>query len=254
MNDIISLQVEGGIARVTLCQAPVNAVNDAWIDRLNAVLDQVEARNDIKVLWLRSDQKVFCAGADLEFMRARFLTEEGRVLMVAFTRRMQEVYARIERLPLVTLAEIGGAALGGGFELALSCDLRLVADTAKVGLPEVRLGLLPAAGGTQRMTQLCGASIARRLILGAEIVVGADAPGLGLAQWAAPRDELEARARALAERLAALPSAAVAESKTCIAAALSGEGNGFEVELAGSGRLLGNADTQALVRKFLEKS
>ena len=251
--DIISLDIEGAVARVTLCRPPVNAVNDEWVARLNAVLDAIERRDDINVLWLRSDQKAFCAGADLEFMRARFLTEEGRTLMIDFTRRMQEVYARLERLPLLTVAEISGAALGGGFELALACDLRVVADTAKVGLPEVRLGLLPAAGGTQRLTRLCGEGIARRLILGAEIVAGVDAPALGMAQWAVPAAELESYTRALVERLAGLQRTALAASKTCIAAALAGRGDGYEVELAGSRGLLGDADTQARVRRFLEK-
>lgn len=252
--DIISLDIQGAVARATLCCPPVNAINDEWVARLNAVLDEVERRGDINVLWLRSNQRAFCAGADLEFMRARFLTEEGRVLMIDFTRRLQEVYARLERLPLLTLAEIGGAALGGGFELALACDLRVVADSAKVGLPEVRLGLLPAAGGTQRLTRLCGEGIARRLILGAEIVSGADAPALGMAQWAVPLAELERYTLTLVERLAALPRAALAASKTCIAAAVAGDAQGFEIELAGSRGLLGNADTQARVRRFLEKS
>jgi len=253
MSELISLELQGAIARVTLCRPPVNAINDAWVDRLNAVLDEIAQRAEVNVLWLRSNQRVFCAGADLEFMRACFLSEEGRAQMIAITRRMQEVYARLERLDRLTLAEIGGAALGGGFELALACDLRIVADSAKLGLPEVRLGLLPAAGGTQRLTRLCGEGLARRLILGAEIVPGCDAPGLGMAQWAAPAAELETRTRALAERLAQLPRAALAAAKTCIAAALDGGAQGFEVELAGSRMLLGNADTQARVRRFLEK-
>lgn len=250
---LISLEIDGPVAMATLCHPPVNAVNDEWVARLNEILDQVERDERVSVLWLRSSERVFCAGADLEFMRARFLTEEGRVRMIDFTRRMQEVYARLERLGLVSVAEIGGAALGGGFELALACDLRLVADTAKIGLPEVRLGLLPAAGGTQRMTRLCGEGIARRLILGAEIVSGAEAVALGLAHWVAPPDELQATARAVVERIAQLPRAALAASKACISAALDGSGNGFEVELAGSRMLLGQAETQQRVRRFLEK-
>ena len=182
-----------------------------------------------------------------------WIVEEGRVRMIDFTRRMQEVYARLERVGLVSVAEIGGAALGGGFELALACDLRLVADTAKIGLPEVRLGLLPAAGGTQRMTRLCGKGVASRLILGAEIVTGAEAVALGLAHWVAPPDELQATARAVVERIAQLPRAALAASKACIGAALDGSSNGFEVELAGSRMLLGQQETQQRVRRFLEK-
>lgn len=251
---MIDLTIEGGIAVATLCQPPVNAINDDWVARLDAILSQLEKNPSISVLWIRSNQRVFCAGANLEFMRARFLTEEGRVLMIAFTRRLQEVLARLEKIGLVTLAEIGGAALGGGFEMALACDLRIVSDTAKIGLPEARLGLLPAGGGTQRMTRLCGEGVARRLILGAEMINGSTAVGLGLAQWAAPAAELEAAARALATRIAELPRQALAECKTCINAALQPDVNGFEVELAGSKRLLGSTQTQQLVRQFLEKS
>ena len=250
---IISLGIDGPIAIATLCQPPVNAVNDEWVTRLNEILDQVERNQSVNVFWLRSSERVFCAGADLEFMRARFLTEEGRVRMIDFTRRMQEVYARLERLGTVSVAEIDGAALGGGFELALACDLRLVANTAKVGLPEARLGLLPAAGGTQRMTRLCGKGIASRLILGAEIVSGAEAVALGLAHWAAPSDGLQAATRAVVERIAQLPRAALAASKACIDAALDHNSDGFEAELTASRALLAQHETQLRVRRFLEK-
>ncbi|MCX7175060.1 MAG: enoyl-CoA hydratase/isomerase family protein [Proteobacteria bacterium] len=251
---MITLSISGAVAIATLSQAPVNAMNDEWVTRLEEILGELEQDECLGVLWIRSDQRVFCAGADLEFMRARFLTEEGRALMIAFTRRLQEVFARLERIGLVTVAEIGGAALGGGFELALACDLRFVAETAKVGLPEARLGLLPAGGGTQRLTRLCGAGIARRLILGAEIVTGSVAVDLGLAHWAAPLAELQAATRSVVERIAGLPRAALAESKQCIAAAMDPSLDGYEVELAGSGRLLATAETQQQVKSFLDKS
>lgn len=250
---MISLSIDGAIAVATLCRAPVNAINDEWVVRLNEVMDELEQAPRVAVLWLRSSERVFCAGADLEFMRARFLTEEGRALMIGFTRCLQEVYARLERIGMVTVAEIGGAALGGGFELALACDLRFVADTARVGLPEARLGLLPAAGGTQRLTRLCGEGVSRRLILGAEIVTGSDAVSLGLAQWMAPAADLQASTRVLVERIAELPRQALAACKECIGEAAAGTGEGFEVELAGSRMLLGTSDTQNRVRRFLEK-
>jgi len=249
----ISLAIDGGVAVATLCRPPVNAVDDAWIARLNAVLDEAEGDGQVRVLWIRSAQRVFCAGADLEFMRQRFATEAGRRAMIDFTRRLQQVYARIERSALVSVAEIGGAALGGGFELALACDLRVVADEARLGLPEARLGLLAAAGGTQRMTRICGEATARRLILGAEAVQGAEAVALGLAQWRAPAAELQATASAIAERIAGLPGPALRESKRCIAAALDPRQDGYEVELDGSGALLALEETQARVRRFLDR-
>ncbi len=250
---MISLAIEGAIAIATLSRPPVNAINDEWITRLGEVLDEVEGNERVSVFWIRSRERVFCAGADLEFMRARFSTDEGRARMVDFTRRLQAVYARLEGIGKVSIVEIGGAALGGGLELALACDLRVVAATAKVGLPEARLGLLPAAGGTQRLTRLCGEGIARRLILGAETVGGDEAVALGLAQWVAPSAQIEAATRAIVQRIAELPKTALAACKACIAVALDGGEDGFELELAGSRMLLGMSETQQRVRRFLEK-
>jgi enoyl-CoA hydratase/carnithine racemase len=171
--------------------------------------------------------------------------------MVAFVREIQRVYARLERLPLVTLAEIGGAAMGGGLELALACDLRIASNEAQLGLPEARLGLLPGAGGTQRLARIAGEATAKRLILGAEVVSGAQAAALGIVQWAAPQEELAARARALAAGIAELPRDALAFCKRCIDAAPGAAG--FEMEVQGTASLLASDTTQRRVRAFLEK-
>ena len=250
---MISLSIEGAVAVATLCRLPVNAINEEWVARLDAVLDEVERASAVAVLWIRSSERVFCAGADLALMRSLFDSPAGRTRMINLTRRMQAVFARLESLPKVTLAEIGGAAMGGGFELALACDLRLVAESARIGLPEARLGLLPAAGGTQRMTRICGEAVARRLILGAELVGGEDAAGLGLAQWSAPSAEIEATARALAARIADLPAATLAACKHCIDVALDAGTDGYEAELAGSARLLAEPETRRRVTRFLEQ-
>ena len=250
---MISLEVQNGIAVATLCRPPVNAINEEWLAALNGVMDAVEGDAGVKVLWIRSRERVFCAGADLALMRERFASDAGRREMVGTARSMQQAFARLEKLGKVSIAEIGGPAMGGGFELALACDLRLVADTAKVGLPEARLGLLPGAGGTQRMTRLCGDAVARRLILGAELVSGKDAVALGLAHWAVPAAELEASTRAVADRIAGIPTAALGACKRCIEAALEADKDGFEVELEQTALLYANDETQGLVRAFLDK-
>ena len=251
---MISLSIVGAVAVATLCRPPVNAINEEWVARLDAVLDEVERASAVAVLWIRSRERAFCAGADLALMRSLFDSPAGRTRMIDLTRRMQAVFARLESLPKVTLAEIGGAAMGGGFELALACDLRLVADSARIGLPEARLGLLPAAGGTQRMTRVCGAAVARRLILGAELVGGSDAVGLGLAQWAAPAAETETAAGALAARIADLPAATLAACKQCIDIAAAMGAGGYEAEIAGSATLLAETETRRRVTRFLEKT
>lgn len=250
---MISLKIDGAVATATLCRPPVNAINDEWLDRFDEILDIVEANDEIGVLWIRSDQRVFCAGADLAQMRTLFASEAGRAQMIETTRRMQAVFARLERSSKVSVAEIGGAAMGGGFELALACDLRLVAESANVGLPEARLGLLPAAGGTQRMTRICGEAVSRRLILGAELINGTQAVALGCAHLSAPAADLERLAGEQVARLAELPAQALAACKRCILAALDDSVDGYEVELEGSAALLASPDTQARVQRFLAR-
>ena len=242
---MISLAREGPLAVATLARAPVNAIDEQWLGRLDEVLGQAEGAT---VLLLRSSQKAFCAGADLELMRSRFDSAEGRARMVDFVREIQRVFARLERLPQVTLAEIGATAFGGGLELALACDLRIAAEDARLGLPEPRLGLIPGAGGTQRLPRIAGEAVARRLILGAEVISGAQALQLGVVQWAVPAKDLPDRALALAREIAALPAAALAEAKACIGAA-----HGYEHELEATLRLLARDETQSRVRAFLEK-
>jgi len=248
----LMLALEGTLAIATLARAPVNAVDEPWLASLDGALDAV-GRAGATVLLLRSDQRAFCAGADLALMRSRFDSPEGRARMIAFVRDMQRVYARLENLPQVTIAEIGGPALGGGLELALACDLRIAAREAKLGLPETRLGLLPGAGGTQRLTRIAGEAVAKRLILGAEVVSGAQAEALGIVQWAVPGGELAARARALASEIAALPGAATAAAKRCVGAALGAGGGGYEMEIQGTADLLAGETTQELVRRFLSR-
>jgi enoyl-CoA hydratase/carnithine racemase len=166
---------------------------------------------------------------------------------------MQRVFARIERAPFVTLAEIGGAALGGGLELALACDLRVAAQEAKLALPEVGLGLLPAAGGTQRLTSLCGPGVARRLILGGEAIDGGEAERLGVVQWARPAAALASWTAGLAERIALHPREAIAANKRCIALAAPSCAEGFAAELAATRALYAAPQTHQRVGAFLDR-
>jgi len=253
LASMITLAIDGTLATCTLARAPVNAIDEEWLARLEQVLAEVERAPDVGALLVRSTERAFCAGADLAQMRSRMDSPEGRVRFVAFVREIQRVFARLEKLPQVTLAEIGTNALGGGLELALCCDLRIAAEDARIGLPETGLGLLPGAGGTQRLTRIAGEATAKRLILGAEVVPGAQAAALGIVHWAVPASDLAERARAIARGLAALPAAALAEAKRCIGAAVARETPGYELELDATLRLLGQEETRARVRAFLEK-
>src|SRR5665647_1628911 len=239
------------VTTLTLKHPPVNAISEEWVRAFDAKLDELGRGPRFTVLHIRSEQKVFCAGADLKEVRAHMEMADGPDRMYAYVAGIQRLCARIEALPQVTLAEISGAAMGGGFELALACDLRIAANEAKVGLPEARLGLIPGAGGTQRLTRLCGPALASRLILGAEILDGATAATLGVVHWAAPRAELPARAAEIAQRIAGLPSAALAASKVCIAAAGQPGRGGYTDELEFTRSLLSNPETQKRVTAFL---
>ena len=248
---MFAMTVSHAIATLTLSRAPVNAISEEWIARFDAMLDDLAVRSDWRVLHLRSDQKVFCAGADLKQIGDRIAAADGPDRTFSYVAAMQRLYARIEKLPQVTLAEIGGAAMGGGLELALACDLRICAVEAKLGLPEARLGLIPGAGGTQRLTRLCGRPVAARLILGAEQIDGLAAGALGIVHWAVPRAELAESAIAIARRIAALPAAALAASKLCIAAACEPGRTGYFEELEATRLLLTNSETRERVKAFM---
>jgi enoyl-CoA hydratase/carnithine racemase len=250
----VLLERVGRIVIATLSRPPVNALNDELIERLDAVLDHVTDDQEVTVLHIRSDQQAFCAGADLALMQSCFGTLEGPDVMLDLVRRMQRLFARIEAAPVLTLAEIGGAAMGGGLELALACDIRVASNEAKLGLPEVGLGLLPGAGGTQRLTRLCGRGIANRLILGGEIVDGASGERLGIVQWAQPLPQLAPWTRDLSARFAQAPRAALAASKRCLAAFGDPHRDGFAEELAATRKLYQHPETRRRVAEFLEKS
>jgi enoyl-CoA hydratase/carnithine racemase len=250
---IVRSERVGDALVVTLARAPVNAIDDTLLGELDAVLDRVERDESISALHLRSAFDVFSAGADLALIRSSTATPQGRNRMVAIVQDMQRVFARLENAPCVTMAELAGATLGGGFELALACDWRVAAHEARIGLPEAGLGLLAAGGGTQRLTHLVGPGIARRLILGAETVNGREAERLGLVQWAVPRTELADFARALAARSAAIPRATLAENKRCITLASAPHGDGFGAEIAATRRLYENPETRRRVSAFLDR-
>lgn len=250
---MLSLERIGRTAMATLSRPPVNALNDELLANLDSMLDEVAADEEVSVLHICSDQDAFCTGADLALMRSCFATPEGPEVMVEVVRRMQRLFERIEAASLVTIAEIGGAALGGGLELALACDIRVAALEAKLALPEVRLGLLPGAGGTQRLARLCGRGIANRLILGGEVVDGALAERLGIVQWAHPRERLTEWTRELAANFANAPRAALAASKRCIAVADGPVRAGYAEELASTRRLYDHPETRRRVSEFLSR-
>lgn len=250
---MISCQIENGVATVKLAHSPVNAINTPFIEELHRALDSIEAHRDVALLIFDSDERAFSAGADLQVIQGFFGTADGPVAMQTFVASMHRLFDRIENLPLVTLAAMRRTALGGGLELALSCDLRLAAEDAVLGLPEARVGMIPGAGGTQRLTQLCGRGVASRLILACEAVDGREAERLGLVQWAVASDAFDKRLAELARSIPTLSRPALAASKDCILAALDPSIDGYARELEKPLHLVRTPEATERIGAFLSR-
>jgi len=249
----LALDFEQGIGTVTLQRPPVNGLNADWVERFAAVLDEVESSSGLAALRIRSACPVFSAGGDLAFMRANFDSVDGRERIQHFVGGCQRQLARLAAMPLVSVAQIGGPAMGGGLELALACDFRIIAADARLALPEVGLGLIPGAGGTQRLTQLAGTAVARRLILGAEPVDAATAVRWGICDQIIDAGELEAATLAFCARIRGLSAAGIAQAKRCIGAALAADRDGYGEELEATRILMADADTQERIRRFFSR-
>ena len=234
---------------ITLTRAPVNALSDNFIAGFHKVLDDIESMSDVVVVHVRSGLSLFSAGADLKEVEMRL--SEPPENMVKYNRSLHKLFDRIESLQCVTLCEINGAAYGGGLEMALTCDLRIAAESATIGLPEARLGLIPGAGGTQRLTRLCGPGVASRLILGCEVVDGATACTIGVVQWAVPSADLASRAGQLRDQISTLALPALRVSKKCIAAFIRPDLDGFEMEIESQRELIVSAEARTRVTAFV---
>ena len=235
------------IAVLTLDRPPLNAIDEQLVTELAAATAELVADLDTRAVLVRSAlDGVFMAGADIhEFER---IATEGidRALLA------QEVFTAFAELPQPTVAAINGHALGGGLELALVCDFRFAAraEGALLGLPEVRLGLLPGAGGTQRLTRLVGTGRATELIMKGIQLSPEEASEAGIVHFLVEPDELEERARDYAVRLARQAPIALRGIKRAIRAAWSD--GGFEVEREAFREVLASEDAQVGVKAFLE--
>lgn len=164
--------------------------------------------------------------------------------MKATVRRFHDVYDLLAGSPVVTIAEIEGHALGGGLELALACDIRIASHDAKLGLREAKVGLLPGAGGTQRLTRLRGEGIAARIILSGDVVNGAEAGRIGLVQWAFEAAGFGQSAAAIVARTAGLSPGAQRIAKSCIRLAVQKQSRGAQAEIEGIWTLMGSDETR----------
>jgi len=193
---MIKVDTSEGIATLTIDRPEVkNALDLATVGEIRAALQTVAANAEAGVLILTgAGDAAFVSGADINDIRARG-RDEGLAAINS------SLFAEIERFPRPTIAAVNGYALGGGCELALACDLRIAADTAKFGQPELGLGIIPGAGATQRLPRIIGMGRAKHLILTGEVIDAKQALEIGLVTAIAPPGQLQIRARELAKRV-----------------------------------------------------
>ena len=228
----------------------LNALNKDTIDELHAAFEMFEGESEIAVIILTgSGEKAFVAGADIsEF--AHFNAVEGAEL----ARRGQELlFDFIQNLKTPVIAAVNGFALGGGLELAMACHFRVASDNAKLGLPEVSLGVIPGYGGTQRLPQLVGKGKAMEMILTAGMISAMDAKEWGLVNYVVPQDELALLCEKLARKISRNSSVAIGAAISAINANFESGVNGYNVEISAFGNSFETEDFREGTSAFLEK-
>ncbi|MBM3323149.1 crotonase [candidate division WOR-3 bacterium] len=238
-----------GIGWLKFNRPPVNALNTEVVLEVERAFDWFATQDDVMVVVLTGEGKAFVAGADIAEM-SRFTPLQARV----FAQNGHRALARVASIEKPVIAAVNGFALGGGCEIALACDIRVLADTARIGQPEVNLGLLPGFGGTQRLARLVGPGRAKELIFAADAIDAAEALRIGLANRVVPADKLLETVTEMARKIAAKGPTAVRLAKTCINRGLDtdlGTGNAFEIEAFGV--CFSSGEPAEGTRAFLEK-
>lgn len=209
----VLLEKKGHIAVATINRPKaLNALNSQVLEDIDQLVERVKADDEIRALVITgSGEKAFVAGADIGEM-STLTKAEGE----AFGKKGNDVFRKLETLPIPTIAAVNGFALGGGCELAMSCDIRICADNAMFGQPEVQLGITPGYGGTQRMARLVGAGIAKEMIYTARNMKADEALRIGLVNAVYPQADLMAAAEKLAGKIARNAPIAVRLSKKMI--------------------------------------
>lgn len=247
----VRLERRGPVALVTLDRPDqLNAINRDIVAGLDRAVGEVERDPGLRAVVLTGAGRAFCAGADIAMMQ----TLDSAHAFAAYLAELGGVLDRIERLACPVIGALNGMAFGGGLELALTCDLRIMAEGASVGVPEIRIGVLPGGGGTQRLPRLVPTAIAAEMILSGAPLPAADALRIGLVNALAPAAEVVDVALAKAAALAELPTAALAAGKLLVrAAAATDLANGLELERRIVTDLFDSADRVEGMGAFLEK-
>lgn len=220
MGEFVNLEVsDKGVGTIRIDRPKLNPLNDQVALEIGEAVDVVAGDESVRAVIVYGGERVFAAGADIKEM-----STQDPVEMFRYIGRFQNVFTRLEQLSVVTIAAINGYALGGGCELALACDLRICAEDSQLGQPEILLGVIPGAGGTQRLPRLTGVGRAKEIIYSGRFVGAEEALRIGLVNEVVRPEEVYARATKLAERFASGPSVALMAAKQVIQ-------NGIDVDM-----------------------
>ncbi|GHB67101.1 enoyl-CoA hydratase [Streptomyces viridiviolaceus] len=245
----VHLEVADGVGTLRLDRPPMNALDIATQDRLKELAEEVTRREDVRAVVIHGGEKVFAAGADIKEMQVM-----DHAAMIARARALQDSFTAVARIPKPVVAAVTGYALGGGCELALCADYRIAGDNAKLGQPEILLGLIPGAGGTQRLSRLVGPSKAKDLIFTGRQVKADEALTLGLVDRVVPAAEVYEQAHAWAARLAKGPAIALRAAKEAIDTGLETDiETGLAVERNWFAGLFATEDRERGMRSFVEE-
>jgi enoyl-CoA hydratase/carnithine racemase len=246
--EFVTLQVEEGVGTIRLDRPKMNAIDEQLHLEVRSAAMEASRRDDVRAVVIYGGERVFAAGADIKAM-----SQLDGSAMVAWGRELQDSFRHVARIPKPVIAAITGYALGGGYELALCADFRVLGASAKIGQPEVLLGIIPGAGGTQRLTRLVGPAKAKDLVFTGRHVGADEALELGLADAIVPDDEVYSTAVAMARKFAAGPPLALAAAKRAIDEGLDGSlDDGLDLETRLFTELFGSEDQKTGMRSFLE--
>jgi enoyl-CoA hydratase len=247
----ILFQVDQGIATITFNRPKaLNALNQALLAEFSTALEEIAAAEDIRALVLTgAGEKAFVAGADIGELAAF-----GSLQAKNFSRAGHAAIARLQQLPIAVIAAVNGFALGGGCEIALACDFVYAADTARFGLPEINLGLIPGFGGTQRLPRLVGANRAKELVFTGKMISAAEAAEIGLVNQVLPAADLMEAVLKTAREIAGKGRVALRAAKEAINQGLNVDlASGCHIEIDAFALTLASPDAKEGTRAFLEK-
>jgi enoyl-CoA hydratase/carnithine racemase len=249
MADYVSVEVTDAVATILLQRPPMNALCRQMQSEIREAAEDLSSRRDIGAVIVYGGPKVFAAGADIKEMGGMTYQD-----MLRASIDLQDSFTAVARIPQPTIAAVTGYALGGGCELALCCDFRIVADDARLGQPEILLGVIPGAGGTQRLPRLVGISRAKEMVFTGRHVEAPEALAIGLANQVVPSAETYDAALGLAARLARGPALALRAAKEAIDRGIETDlATGLDIERVRFAGLFATEDQKIGMAAFVEK-